>query len=46
MHGAQSGSIDLVLTIGNIYPLDVFHPERHTSASNFRIDTSICAIPR
>jgi fibro-slime domain-containing protein len=26
---------------GGIYPLDVFHAERHTSESNFRIDTTI-----
>jgi fibro-slime domain-containing protein len=26
---------------GNTYPLDVFHAERHTVASHFRIDTSI-----
>jgi fibro-slime domain-containing protein len=24
-----------------VYPLDVFHAERHTSQSNFRIETSI-----
>lgn len=29
------------LVKGQTYPLDVFHAERHTNASNFRIDTSI-----
>jgi fibro-slime domain-containing protein len=29
------------ITVGNTYPLDLFHAERHTSESNFRIDTSI-----
>ena len=26
---------------GNMYPMDIFHAERHTDQSNFRIDTSI-----
>jgi fibro-slime domain-containing protein len=29
------------LTVGGTYPLDVFHAERHTDRSNFRIETSI-----
>jgi fibro-slime domain-containing protein len=29
------------ITIGGSYPLDLFHAERHTNASHFRIDTSI-----
>ena len=37
---------DLGLQLGKTYPLDVFHAERHTSQSNFRIDTTICAIPQ
>lgn len=48
VHGAESGTIDfdaqagsLGLTVGGTYPLDVFHAERHTSESNFRIETSI-----
>ena len=43
------GSIDLDtlgLQIGQTYPLDVFHAERHTVESNFRIDTTICSIPQ
>ena len=48
MHNKQTGSIDLDqqrdalgLTAGQTYALDVFHAERHTTASNFRIETSI-----
>ncbi len=39
-----SGSVDLDtlgLTIGETYDFDLFFAERHTSQSNFRIDTSI-----
>ncbi|HFE45115.1 MAG TPA: fibro-slime domain-containing protein [Nannocystis exedens] len=49
VHGAQSASVDLDglgLVIGKIYTLDVFHAERHTTQSNFRIDTTICALPQ
>lgn len=31
----------LGLVVGQSYPLDLFHAERHTNASHFRIDTSI-----
>jgi fibro-slime domain-containing protein len=48
VHGVQSGPIDfdaraaeLGISIGNVYTLDVFHAERHTTESNFRIETSI-----
>ena len=44
VHGAASGSVDLDtlgLTIGETYDFDLFFAERHTSQSNFRIDTSI-----
>lgn len=44
VHGAQTGSVDLstlTLTVGNTYDFDLFFAERHTSESNFRIDTSI-----
>jgi fibro-slime domain-containing protein len=48
VHGPQSATIDfddqaddLGITTGNTYPLHVFHAERHTSMSNFRIETSI-----
>jgi fibro-slime domain-containing protein len=47
-HPAQTASIalddragDLGLVKGKTYPLAVFQAERHTDASNFRIDTSI-----
>jgi fibro-slime domain-containing protein len=29
------------LVVGNTYPMDVFHAERHTTQSNFRIETNI-----
>lgn len=48
VHGAQNETIDLDaqadqlgITIGETYPLDFFFAERHTTESNFRIDTSI-----
>jgi fibro-slime domain-containing protein len=44
VHGALSGSVSLDslgLTIGEDYDLDLFFAERHTTASNFRIDTSL-----
>jgi fibro-slime domain-containing protein len=43
-HPARSGSIDfdkLGLSDGKTYKLDVFHAERHTNQSNFRIETNI-----
>jgi fibro-slime domain-containing protein len=53
VHGVESGTIDfdaqaqaLGLTRGGSYPLDVFHAERHTFESNFRIETTIeCFVP-
>jgi fibro-slime domain-containing protein len=48
VHGVETGTIDfdaqaaaLGITKGETYPLDVFHAERHTTRSNFRIETSI-----
>ena len=48
VHGVEGQTIDfdaqaatLGITPGSVYPLDVFHAERHTVASNFRIETSI-----
>ena len=48
VHGPEDGTIDfdaqagaLGISTGNVYTLDVFHAERHTSQSNFRIETSI-----
>lgn len=49
VHGVAMQSVDidnLGLQVGVTYPLDVFHAERHTTQSNFRIDTSICSIPQ
>ncbi len=48
VHGAQSATIDLDdraaelgITPGNVYTLDFFFAERHTTESNFRIDTTL-----
>lgn len=48
VHGVQEDTIDfdaqaadLGIAIDEVYKLDVFHAERHTSQSNFRIETSI-----
>lgn len=48
LHPSSTGSVDLDnkagalgITPGNIYQLDLFHAERHTSASHFRIDTNL-----
>jgi fibro-slime domain-containing protein len=32
---------DFGLKVGSTYPLDLFHAERHTNASHFRVETSI-----
>lgn len=48
VHGAVSASVSLDtlgLTIGNDYDFDLFFAERHTTQSNFRIDTSILLKP-
>ena len=31
----------LGLVVGQSYPMDIFHAERHTTASNFRVETTI-----
>lgn len=48
VHGALSAEVDLDdvagdlgLVQGSEYTLDLFHAERHTSESNFRIDTTL-----
>ena len=48
VHAVQEATIDfdaqatsLGIQVGQVYRLDVFHAERHTSESNFRIETSI-----
>lgn len=48
LHEPVSATVDLDarasefgLVEGETYPLDIFHAERHTELSNFRIDTSI-----
>ena len=48
LHSEASKSIDLDeeatnlgITVGNVYDLDLFHAERHTSQSNFRVDTNL-----
>jgi fibro-slime domain-containing protein len=48
LHSMQHGTVVLDdaaamlgITPGNVYPLDLFHAERHTDASTFRIDTNL-----
>ncbi|MBI5537637.1 MAG: fibro-slime domain-containing protein [Deltaproteobacteria bacterium] len=48
VHGAEDQTIELDdhaqefgISKGNVYDLDLFHAERHTSESNFRIDTTL-----
>lgn len=48
VHGPLEGTVDLDgmaaalgITAGNVYPLDFFHAERHTSESNFRVETNL-----
>lgn len=48
LHPAKSGSVsldasatELEITPGQVYALDLFHAERHTPASTFRIDTNL-----
>jgi len=47
LHTKQSGTVDLDASAaklgiqkGKTYAMDLFHAERHTSASNFRVDTN------
>jgi fibro-slime domain-containing protein len=48
LHPAVTGTVDmdaqasaLGLTAGQVYPLELFHAERHTTASHFRVDTTL-----
>jgi fibro-slime domain-containing protein len=48
LHPKTTGKLDLDasaqnlgITKGNAYPLALFHAERHTDASNFRVDTTL-----
>ena len=48
LHPELSGTVDLDaqaaalgITPGNVYPMDIFHAERHTDASNFHVETTI-----
>ena len=53
LHNAEEGTIDfdaqasaLNIQLGGMYPMDIFHAERHTYASNFKITTNIaCFTP-
>ncbi len=53
MHGAESGTIDfdaqaatLGILPGRAYSMDIFHAERHTTGSNFSVETNIaCFTP-
>jgi fibro-slime domain-containing protein len=51
VHGAETATLDvdqaaatLGITTGNVYSLDLFHAERHTHASNFRVDTDLAFV--
>lgn len=48
VHGALAETIELdelasqlELELGQTYPMDIFHAERHTNESNYRIETTI-----
>jgi fibro-slime domain-containing protein len=48
LHASALAAVDLDLLAaraglvrGNVYPLDLFHAERHTDMSNFRFDTNV-----
>jgi fibro-slime domain-containing protein len=48
LHAIEHGTVVLDdaatmlgITVGNVYTLDLFHAERHTDASTFRIDTNL-----
>ncbi|MBN1928604.1 MAG: fibro-slime domain-containing protein [Chlorobiaceae bacterium] len=48
VHSSENGSVNLDnlgLTQGQTYDFDLYFAERHTSQSNFRIDTSIELLP-
>jgi fibro-slime domain-containing protein len=51
LHPATNGSIDmdqaagaLGLSVGGVYPFELFHAERHTNASNFHVDTNLAFV--
>ncbi len=47
VHSEQSASVDLDtlgLTVGETYDFDIFFAERHTTQSNFKVDTSIALV--
>jgi fibro-slime domain-containing protein len=54
VHGPMAGEINmdslagaLGIEIGQVYPLDFFFAERHTTQSNFTITTTIsCFVPQ
>jgi fibro-slime domain-containing protein len=48
IHPAESASVNvdtLGLTVGNTYDFDLFFAERHTTESNFELQTSIALVP-
>jgi fibro-slime domain-containing protein len=53
LHGPLEATVDLDaeashlgLVLGETYPMDIFHAERHTIDSNYRIETNIdCFVP-
>ena len=41
MVSLDAAAKELGITVGNAYNLDLFHAERHTNASDFRVDTNL-----
>lgn len=44
VHAAETATVEvdtLGLTLGQVYPFDMFQTERHTTQSNFRADTTL-----
>jgi fibro-slime domain-containing protein len=51
LHPSATGTIDLDasasklgLMVGNIYPMELFHAERHSTQSHFRVDTNFAFV--
>jgi fibro-slime domain-containing protein len=51
LHFPETGTIDLDkaaadlgISPGNVYPMDLFHAERHSVGSNFRLDTNFAFV--
>jgi fibro-slime domain-containing protein len=40
----DTAATTLGITKGNVYWLELFHAERHTTASHFRLDTTLTLV--